>query len=57
MSIARTERIATAPTDGPVEVLARNIPHAQYHGPEYLHNRMPRPRGHGKFLFVADEKF
>jgi GT2 family glycosyltransferase len=57
MSIAPTERVAAAPADAQFEPLYRGVPVVRSHERRCLDTRRPRPRVHGKFLFVADEKF
>src|SRR5260370_38446517 len=39
------------------EALQRHISEVQYRRPAYGYAGMRRPRAHGKFLFVGDEKF
>src|SRR5258708_20607430 len=47
----------TARVEALTEALQRHISEVQYRRPAYGYAGMRRPRAHGKFLFVGDEKF
>src|SRR6476646_1692770 len=51
------ETIKTALGEARTEAFQGHISEVQYRRPAYGHAEMLRPRAHGKFLFVGDEKF
>jgi GT2 family glycosyltransferase len=57
MSVTPIEPIRTVPVDARTEAFEGHISEVQYRRPAYGYAEMSRPRAHGKFLFVGDEKF
>jgi hypothetical protein len=57
MNATPIETNRTAPVDARTEAFQGHISEVRYRRPAYGHAGMLRPRAHGKFLFVGDEKF
>lgn len=55
MNVTRLTSVKAAPIGARAKTLERRHPQLQHLAP--LQAEMPRPRAHGKFLFVGDEKF